>query len=214
MMYKIATIRHRKENGLTKETLDRLLVSLDEDTERAAGKYEQLRQALIVFFEVRGSLHPTDEADETINRVARRLLEGQMIPAPNISSYCYAVARNIWRERMAGAVSETSLPEDDAPLALASTDPMQAMEQEEERILFEQRLECLERSLRELPPDDHDLILTYYQRDGRERIEARRALAERLDLSPAALRIKASRIRSKLEEIVNLRLKAAMKTKK
>jgi RNA polymerase sigma factor (sigma-70 family) len=204
-MYKIATIRHRKENSLTKAALDRLLACLDQDPDGAALAYERLRQALIVFFEVRGSLHPEDETDETINRVARRLLEGQLITARSVSSYFYAVARNVWRERLAGAVSETPFPEDDLP-AYSTADPVEVMEQEEERRLFERRMECLETALLELPPDEYELIMTYYQRDGRARIEARRALAEQLKISPAALRLKASRIRHKLEETVSQRL--------
>jgi len=46
------------------------------------------------------------------------------------------------------------------------------------------------------------LILRYYQGEQRAKIENRRALAERLGLTINALRIRASRIRSRLEACV------------
>ena len=65
--------------------------------------------------------------------------------------------------------------------------------------LREQRLECLDRSLRELSPDQRALVVDYYREGGPQKIAARRDLARRLGITMNALGIRASRIRAALE---------------
>ena len=60
---------------LTEDTLDRLLHWLDRDRDRAGQRYEQIRSGLIKVFLCRGSVDPEELADETINRVAKKVLE-------------------------------------------------------------------------------------------------------------------------------------------
>src|SRR5512134_1992159 len=85
-------------SGPTEETFDRLLASLDADRERAGERYEDLRRTLVRFFEWRGAPFPEDHADETFDRVARRLDEG--ITIENLGGYCYNVARLIFLETL------------------------------------------------------------------------------------------------------------------
>jgi|SRR5262245_34484587 len=201
-MYEVLTIQTKKDNNLNQAALNKLLARLDDDCERAAEAYERLRRAMIAFFEIRGSRNPYEDTDETINRVARRLCEGQEITASNPASYFYAVARNIWRERLAETFTETALNEELPPETGRAPSPLELMEREEERLVNEWRLTCLEECLQELSPEDHQLIIAYYQGEGRAKIDARRKLAARLGISISALRIKACRIRDKLEERV------------
>src|ERR671938_30866 len=63
--------------ALTAEAFTKLLARLDPDRERAGEKYEELRRTLVKFFEWRGAPFPEDQADETFNRVARKLDEGR-----------------------------------------------------------------------------------------------------------------------------------------
>src|SRR5450759_5872831 len=88
------------EVGLTAEAFAKLLDRLDADRERAAEKYEDLRRTLTRFFEWRGAPFPQDHADETFNRVARKLDEGVKIK--NIGGYCYQVARLVFLETTKG----------------------------------------------------------------------------------------------------------------
>src|SRR5215216_3042901 len=85
--------RHNKEWGLNEGALNKLLALLDSDPERAGEKYEKIRRKLITFFECRGCASPADQADETIDRVTRRVDEGQPITAEDIPRYFYGVAR-------------------------------------------------------------------------------------------------------------------------
>src|SRR5215475_15125435 len=113
----------RRKWALTQEAFDRLLAAFDQDRDRAGEKYLEVRGNLTKFFEWRGCPFPEDHADETINRVAKRLAEGEEIRSP--AGYCIGVARllllEITKERareqlVMGEISavETGVPEPEA----------------------------------------------------------------------------------------------------
>jgi RNA polymerase sigma factor (sigma-70 family) len=187
---------------LNQEALDALLASLDPDRERAGTRYEQVRHGLITFFECRGSATPEDHADDTINRVARRLREGQSIQAEKPESYFYGVARNVLREHWEARARGPIPLEGQSGAALQSADPRQHEEQWSERQSKERRLDCLERCLEECAPKERELVRQYYQGESGVKIANRRRLAETLGIQINALRIRALRIREKLEECV------------
>jgi len=191
----------KKDWVLTGDAFDALLARLDPDRDRAAERYEHIRRALITFFECRGSALAEDHADTTINRAARRLLEGSEIHTENPASYFYGVARNVLKETWDAAARGPS------QLAAASAsriavDPVQDDEEAAERRLRERRLECLESCLRELSGDNRSLIDGYYQGETRIKIANRKAMAERLGIPINALRIRVLRIRERLEGCV------------
>src|SRR5262245_30762136 len=86
---------------LTQPALDRLLACLDGDRDAAGHKYIELRGNLVRFFEWRGCAFPEDHADETINRVAKRVSEGEEIRNP--AAYFLGVGRlvllEVYKER-------------------------------------------------------------------------------------------------------------------
>src|SRR6266480_7044567 len=86
----------RSKWALTQEAFDRLLASMGGDRESAGEQYLETRSKLVRFFEWRGCPFPEDHADETINRVARRLAEGETILNP--AGYCFGVARMLLLE--------------------------------------------------------------------------------------------------------------------
>lgn len=171
---------------------DRLLAVLDPDRDRAGERYERLRAKLITFFEWRGADTPEDLADRTFERVARKLDEGEVIREASPSGYVYGIARNILREHWSQRTREKS-----ARRAVAASDP--AADEEE---TADRRLRCLEACLAALRPRSRELILGYYEGERRVKIENRQALAERLDIPLNALRIRACRVRLRLEECV------------
>src|SRR5437870_12644858 len=87
-------------SALTSEAFAKFLACLDADGQRAGEKYEDLRRTLIRFFEWRGAPFPEEHADETFNRVARKLGEGVQIK--NVGGYCYEVARLVHLEALKG----------------------------------------------------------------------------------------------------------------
>ncbi len=192
---------------LSQEAFDKLLACLHPDRDRAAEKYEMTRQKLITFFEVRGSLSPEDHADETINRVARKLEEGKEIYASDALIYFYGVARNVLKEHWDRPDRDSTHIDDLAPGKGPSEDPKAAKEEEAARIVLERRLECLEKCLQKLPREARELITDYYHGDKGIKVKNRSSLAEKLGMPLNALRIKACRVRAKLEECVNACLK-------
>ena len=202
----------KKDWVLSQDAFDTLLARLDGDPERAGQKYEQIRCALITFFECRGCFSPEDHADETVNRVARRLLEGKDIHTENPASYFYGVARNVLREYWDASGRAPASLDSVPPPTIRSHSPHRIQEERSERQLREQRLDCLERCLESLIANDRNLIAAYYQGDTGVKVENRKRLAERLGIPLNALRIRALRIREKLEHCVTRCMEASSST--
>jgi DNA-directed RNA polymerase specialized sigma24 family protein len=190
------------EVGLTAKTFAKLLDRLGADRDRAAEKYEDLRRTLMRFFEWRGALFPEEHADETFNRVARRLDEG--VEIKNLGGYCYEVARLVFLETRKGHDSKRASLES-IKLRAAETFAEEFSEKE-------LRLVCLEDCLRGLPSDRAELILEYYSYEKQVQIDQRRALAKRFGLRRDALANRAQRLRDNLHQCVRgcLRKKSAI----
>lgn len=186
----------KRQWTLTSEAFERLLVAFDPDRESAAQKYEIMRRKLAEFFEARGTDAPPDYADETINRVARRIEEGEQIQ--DLASYFYGVARLIWLEFVRSRDKE-STPLELAPIPVA----LNAAEVEAELNRKEQRLTCLEFCLSKLSPANRNLIVEYYREEQGLKIETRKRLAETLNTTVNGLRLRASRIRAELSACVH-----------
>jgi len=63
-----------------------------------------------------------------------------------------------------------------------------------------QQLDC---ALSKLERADRELILNYYQKSGRSKIEHRKAIAKQVGLQLNALRLRAYRIRMQLSSILS-----------
>lgn len=180
----------RRKWALTQEAFDELLAALDADRDRAGARYLELRGNLLRFFEWRGCSFPEEHADETINRVARRLSEGEAIRDP--AQYSIGVARMLLleihkeRARERRALSEL-------------TDPDATGYEFEEP---EPRVECLESCLASLSAGNRELILQYYQGEKGSKIENRKRLADRFGAEINTLRMRALRLREKLQGCV------------
>src|SRR5262245_60526882 len=194
---------HMRDNSLTSASFDSLLSHLGPDRESAARAYIEVRRALFTFFTMRGAASPDEMTAETINRVARRLNEGEQITTESPSNYFYGVARNVWRESLAKGNVLIPLADDNRAGDVQAT-PYDLMVGARERIEIEIRHECLEKCLGRLDPEDRELIISYYQFSGGEKIENRRKLAAHLGLSSNTLRQKIARLRSKLAECVTV----------
>jgi RNA polymerase sigma factor (sigma-70 family) len=185
---------------LTREGLDTLLAALDADRERAGEKYQAIRRRLVKFFEWRRCPSPEDFADETIDRVGRRVAQGEQIQASDPGSYFYGVARNVLRESW-----RRSRRHEDEPLAARpepTDDPARRERDEQAAREGERRLACLEGCLERLAPESRRLLLEYYEGEKGPRIARRQALADQLGIAPNALRIRVHRLRERLEPCV------------
>jgi len=184
----------RRKWVLTPDAFHKLLSSLADDHDAAGQKYLEIRNNLTRFFEWRGCPFPEDHADETINRVAKRIAEGEEIRNP--SSYCVGVARMLLLEINKERVREQQALGEMAT-ALQSV-PQAAPEPDQ----GEERIDCLRTCLKDLPSENRDLIVEYYQGEKGSKIENRKRLTERFGVPVNTLRMRALRLREKLQVCV------------
>lgn len=192
----------REEHALTPLAFNRLLQWLDDGNDTQGEAYLEMRRRLVSYFDRRNRPAPDELADDTLNRVARTLEETGTIGIKPPARYCYVVARFVLLEdlrrrehthaRLGDPVGQTSAPAPDVTTE----------EPDEGAGLQEQRLECLERCLQNLKPEQRELIIEYYRDTRREKIERRRELAARLGITMNALAVRACRIRDLLEQCV------------
>lgn len=177
---------------LTKEAFANFLGCLDPNPERAGEKYEALREALVKFLDWRGALFPDELVDETFNRVARKLDEGETIR--DVPTYCHGVARLVFLQSLEHPGNKRVELEDLPPIAIPEPEP--------EPDLNDARRKCLNRCLSQLPAENRELITAYYRKEKRQKIDHRVLLAEKLGITLNALRSRAQRIRDKLERCI------------
>ena len=177
----------RKRHSVDKDSFDKLLGWLNTDRELAAQKYEEIRRRLITIFTYRGCAEAEDLADETFDRVARKVCEIAETYVGDPASYFYGVAHNVHLEYMRGMFRRPAPP------------PPPSVYEEEEP---EPEYGCLEECMQRLADGDRELVLQYYQEDKRAKIEHRKKLAAQLGIAINALRIRAFKIRQTLQRCV------------
>ena len=165
---------------------ERLLARLDPDPGRAADAFGRLRRTLVKFFDWRGALTPDDAADETLERLAAKLEEVEVLDVP---AFAHGIARLVLHEVQRGESRHTSLDGVD----LAAPEKEAAAE-------GDGRLRHLRHCLEALPREGRDLLLAYYASgDGAGKIEGRQRLARKWSLSGNALRSRVQRLRDRVE---------------
>src|SRR5262245_34878937 len=174
--------------ALTQDAFDGLLAVLGPDRENAGHRYVRIRRDLVRLFQWRGCATPDDYADETMNRCARKIAEGEEIR--DIGTYTIGVARMLLRE-MARDRARQMRPLDEVPELYALS--------ESDAVELEMRVESLRRSLARLSGEEQYLIINYYEGDKSERIRRRRMLMQTLGIPASTLRMRALRIREKLQ---------------
>jgi DNA-directed RNA polymerase specialized sigma24 family protein len=182
----------RKERGLTPGAFTKLLAILDPDPETAGGKYEQLRGRLIKFFEWRGSFISDELADETLNRLARKIDEGEEIEK-NVFALTLGIARFVLLETLKRPDNKRVEMRELTTVAA----PQERREEDDDLWAV-----CLRECMRGVSEENRELIIEYYQDEGRARIDERKMLAASLGISLNALFSRAKRTRDKLEECV------------
>lgn len=173
---------------------DSLLEWLDPDRERAAEKYQGIRHSLIKIFSWRATTDAEFLADETLERVMSRVSELRHTYKGDPSLYVYGVAKKVLIEQRHGHVRNVELP-DAVP------------ESQTTAIDDDRSYDCMDRCLAKLSPSSRALILDYYSREDTEKVLHRKELAESLQITPQALRVRAYRIRSELQRCIEACMK-------
>src|SRR5712692_3181694 len=88
----------KKLRTLKQEEFDRLLRWLDPEAEQAGLSYEKIRWRLVAILASRGCTCPEELADETIDRVARRVIDIQASYVGDQAIYFLGVMNNVHHE--------------------------------------------------------------------------------------------------------------------
>lgn len=171
---------------LTPEAFGRFLHWLSSDDQQAVREYLSVRKRLVRFFVYKGCDDPDALFDETVDIVVGKIED--CFDCSNPLGYCYGVARNVWRKYMREFKPTEPIHVDPPSLPLAEQDK-------------EQELQCLERCVEKLSPDDREIVTQYHRNHGRNKIDARKTLATELG-GPNALRVRVCRIRKTLRDCV------------
>lgn len=187
----------KKDWASSPEAFGRFLNWLDAGVESEGECYVEMRRRLVAYFDRKRCAAPDELADETLTRVSRRLEEEGAITNTPPAQYCYIVARYVFLEYLRSA-DHRRVDIQPGAIVTPGTSTV-ALEQTSREA---RQADCLDRCLGALSDDDRSLILAYYSGEDRQRIAHRRALALERCLTPNALTIRASRLRSRLEACV------------
>jgi DNA-directed RNA polymerase specialized sigma24 family protein len=183
------TRRSTDDRRLSAIGLARLLARLDPDAQRAAAEYVRLRRTLVRFFDLRGAWPPEECADDSLDRLARRLEpEQDAEPVADVWRYAHGIARLVLLERLRkpspASIDDQDLTNLVAPTPNVDGDPLQ---------------DCFDCCLAAQPAEHRALALQYYVAEGQAKIDNRRGLARTLGITENALRRRVQRIREQLE---------------
>jgi DNA-directed RNA polymerase specialized sigma24 family protein len=173
-----------KLHTLQQEEFDRLLRWLDPDAARAGLDYEEIRWRLIAILTSRGCRAPEELADETIDRVARRVADIKDTYVGDKSLYFLGVMNNVHHEYL----KRPSMP--------------RLPDRDDDGDAKEQTHACLEKCLDHLAPNSRKLIERYYAADKRAKIDLRKRIAAEFGIGINTLRLRALRIREKLQTCI------------
>lgn len=175
-----------KDWALTQEAFDTLLLWLDADREKAGAKYESIRKRLIKLFTCRGCFEPEALADETFNRVSKKMPQLSENYVGDPALFFFGVANKVHLEYLRTKTKQA--PSHTLVASVSETD--------------ERPYQCLERCMQTLTPVNRELVLLYYHEEKRLKVDHRQALADQMGIAINALRIRAHRIRIALKECV------------
>jgi len=198
------TLNTEQRWRLSPPVFEKLLDQLGPDREAAGREYETIQRKLLDFFDRRRACAPEALADETLDRVARRLYEGE--PVQQLRAYCYGIARRVLLESEKRQARERAASDE---LRLLARSGGALNEDDGERAL---RAACLKRCLQELPRENRELIVAYYRGRGVSHLAERKELALRLGLTYVTLKTRAHRLRNQLRECVHTCLEAKNET--
>jgi DNA-directed RNA polymerase specialized sigma subunit, sigma24 homolog len=167
-----------------------------DDSQGIVEQFELLRGKLIVFFENRRCLDPEELADETLERIIKKLCEGTKVS--HLIRYSYGVAKNIFYEYLRTEKAKNHYAEEQKRRS-----ETHMSDENDDAIVKEEQLKCLERCTARLSEQEQWLLAEYYSLRGNLKLEHRRNLAEQLNITRAALTLRIFHLKQKLKKCIN-----------
>lgn len=184
------------ESNHLNKSLQKLIESCSSNQDEAAIAYNELRNSLVRFFQVKGDSDPDEAADLTLDRAALKISKNTSIE--NLMGYCLGVARFIFLER----VKRTKKLNDAAAEFYRRRNSSEIFQETDDE-LFVFR-ECLE----ELTNAEKLFLRSYFvDLPSSELEKRRRQICVENDITPNTLRLKVFRLRQRLENCVKNKLR-------
>lgn len=183
-----------KNNVLTKEDFDALLMWFSPNRETAGVKYEEIRSGLIRFFYFKGCSEAESLADETINRVAQKFSTFDTNNSHKHITYFYGFASKIYLEYR----NKIEKKKVEFEQNLHSKSEM--MENCDD--IAERKDKCLEECLSTLSVEERGLVIQYFAKEKSEKFDHRRKLAEKMNLNMGTLHVKIHRLKGVLRTCI------------
>ena len=180
----------KKLHVLEQDEFDRLLSWLDPNPQRAGLAYEKVRWRLVAILASRGCASAEELADETIDRVARRVIDIRDTYVGDKAIYFLGVMNNVHHEYL----KRPMLP--------------RPPEGDDDAETKEKTHRCLEKCLDKLAANSRQMIERYYAGDRQAKIDLRKRIAQEFGISLNTLRLRALRIREKLQVCIEKCLQA------
>ncbi len=181
----------KKTEPPNQEEFDALLAWLDPDRARAGEKYEEIRTKLIKILERRQCHAAEDLADETINRVSHRVKDIASTYVGDPALYFYGFLKNVYKEWLKWIKEE---PTNLDNVVLSAHEPAEDVER------IHEYLDKCRQNLED--PEDRDLIVNYYEKEKRAKIDHRKQLADSLGITLNSLRMRIHRINVLLQKCI------------
>jgi RNA polymerase sigma factor (sigma-70 family) len=161
-------------------------------------RFTALRGKLIFFFVAKKCVDPEELADETLERVYKKLCDSTKVS--NLTAYSFGVARNVLHEYLRGNRKMLAFMDHQKyqPEAVSS--------EESDAVIRERKLACWQECLDQLKEPERAMLLEYYQVEGRPKLEHRQRMAERLNITRDALTLRVFRLKEELKKRASARL--------
>ncbi|MGC9198938.1 MAG: RNA polymerase sigma factor [Acidobacteriaceae bacterium] len=177
---------------LDQRSLNHLLNALHPDRDQACQIYQALRERLTRFFLWNHAATPEELADETLDRLARRLSQPEMEVLDPLK-FAAGIARLLLKEHLRHKDRQ------EQALAIMAQSSFNSEQRQLESALQEERVAILEECLQTIPAPNRTLFERYFSSQGHQQIQHRQRLAQELGISLNALRNRVMRIRAELE---------------
>jgi DNA-directed RNA polymerase specialized sigma24 family protein len=167
---------------------DEFLFWLSPDREEAGRKYVDLRKRVVKYFTWGGCHVPEELTDVTIDRASKSIAESKVDHSVDPNAYCFGIARNVLREYRRSPQPDP-LPDNVIFVKLRPD-------------WNEREVACLDKCLAELSEYERDLVTSYHQHKGSEKIRKHKEIAEK-EGGMNALRLRIHRIKNTLRDCVS-----------
>jgi DNA-directed RNA polymerase specialized sigma24 family protein len=176
-----------------RDHFEALLSTLDADSERSAVAYRQLHQRLIRFFRLNNASDPEALADEALDRLAARIAATPLESISSPQAFALGVARHLLQEDARRQRRDGEVASEWASQYLADNGHQEDL------------LQALDHCMALMREDQRQLLSSYYQWIGQQKIEHHRELAQKLGLTMNAMRNRVMRARVELDKCLHKR---------